>query len=275
MKPITAVGIGVFGSMAAAACAWAPGALADDTSLGSPADVGAGRQWTISDLRPSTDTIPYQPAGTLWEATATAQLADGGIPTVPGFAARGGDATYPVLWSVPTPQGVNPAALPAGGSITGKIYFDATAGAPTSVAYAVDGTDIAVWVQPPPPPAGSPAPAYTAPRAVAPAPAVTAPAPAVTAPAPAATGSSGTPAPAATGSSGTPLPETGSSGTPLPAEGSTAAPSTAAATPSTPAAPASTPPAASPAPAAASTTPATASAAPATPAVPTTTTAPR
>jgi hypothetical protein len=266
MKPITAVGIGLFGSMAAAACAWAPGALAD-TTLGSPADVGAGRQWTISELRPSTDAIPYQPAGTLWEATATAQLADGGVPMVPGFVARGGDATYPVLWSVPTPQGVNPAALPAGGSITGKIYFDATAGAPTSVAYAVDGTDVAVWVQPPPPPAGSPAPAYTAPRAVAPAPALTAPAPAVT-------GSSGTPAPAASGSSGTPLPETGSSGTPLPAEGSTTAPSTAAATPSTAAAPASTPPAASPAPAGASSTPATASAAPATPAAPTTTTAP-
>jgi Domain of unknown function (DUF1942) len=27
--------------------------------------------WTITDLKPSSDSIPYAPQGTLWEATAT------------------------------------------------------------------------------------------------------------------------------------------------------------------------------------------------------------
>lgn len=279
MKPATAIRIGLYGSMAAAACAWAPNALADN--LGSPVDVGGGQQWTVSNLQPSADAIPYQPAGSLWEATATSQLAAGGVPVIPGFAANSGAQSYPVLWGVASGQGINPSALPAGGSATGKIYFDVTGGAPNSVSYVVDGQPVANWVQPPPP-AGGAGPAYTAPRGVTPMPAATAPvapaAPAATAPAPAAAaGSSGTPAPAASGSAGTPLPASGSSGTPLPAEGSTAstAPSAAAATPSTAAAPASTPStaAASPAPASSSPAAAPSTAAPATPT--TTTTAPR
>lgn len=278
MKPATAIRIGLYGSMAAAACAWAPNALADN--LGSSVDVGGGQQWTVSNLQPSADAIPYQPAGSLWEATATSQLAAGGVPVIPGFAATSGAQSYPVLWGVASGQGINPSALPAGGSATGKIYFDVTGGAPNSVSYVVDGQPVANWVQPPPP-AGGAAPAYTAPRGMTPMPAATAPvapaAPAATAPAPAAAGSSGTPAPAASGSAGTPLPASGSSGTPLPAEGSTAstAPSAAAATPSTAAAPASTPSTATASPAPASSSPAAtpSTAAPATPT--TTTTAPR
>ena len=268
---VNAFRIALFGSLATAACAWAPSALADN--LGSPVDVGGGQQWTVGNLQPSTDAIPYQPAGSLWEATATSQLAGGGIPVIPGFAANSGAQTYPVLWGVASAQGINPASLPAGGSTTGKIYFDVTGGAPNSVSYAVDGQQVANWVQPPPPVVGT-APAYTAPRAAAPMPAAVAPAataPAAVNPAPAAAGSSGTPAPAAAGSSGTPLPASGSAGTPLPAEGSTA-PSAAAATPSTAAAPASTPStSAAPAPASASAAPSPASTATAAPATPTTT----
>ena len=58
--------------------------------------------WTVTQLQPSRDSIPFQTAGTLWEATATAAPVNGGVPVVPGFAARGGADSYPVLWPVPT-----------------------------------------------------------------------------------------------------------------------------------------------------------------------------
>ena len=103
---------------AAAACAWgSPPASADpaQADLGQPAQVGAGndaQRWTVSNLRASSDAIPYQPAGKLWEATATGQLSGGGVPVIPGFAARTGGADYPVLWAVASSQGINPASLP-------------------------------------------------------------------------------------------------------------------------------------------------------------------
>ena len=227
-------------------------ASADDgtqqADLGGAAQLVDGatvQQWTVGGLRPSGDAIPYAPAGALWEATATnTSVAGGNIPFVPGFSARGGADSYPVLWGVASPQGVNPAGLAPGQSSTGKLYFDVTGASPDRVAFSDGGHDMAVWVTPPPPPAaaggGAPAAVYSPPAGagVMPAPAATAPA-APAAPAPAAAGSQGTPAPAA-GSQGTPLPATGSQGTPLPA-GSTPAPASAA--------PASTPPASSPAPA--------------------------
>ena len=204
--------------------------------------------WTVTQLQPSRDSIPFQTAGTLWEATATASPVNGGVPVVPGFAARGGADDYPVLWPVPTALGVNPSALPAGGTATGKLYFDVVGPAPTSVVYSSNGHDTAVWVQPPPAPAGQPsAGSSPAPYSMGAAPAAT---PKVTAPAapaaPAATGSSGTPLPAASGSSGTPLPAENSATTPLPA-GSSGTPATGTQAPA-----ASSSPAASPAPAAAS-----------------------
>jgi hypothetical protein len=257
-----------------------PLAFADTTqaNLGGQADVGGGQQWTVSELRPSADVIAYSPTGTLWEATATARPAGGGVPMVPGFTARAGAANYPVLWPVPTALGINPSALPAGGSVTGKLYFDVVGPAPAEVVFVADGADAARWVTPPPPPGSAAAPpTYSAPRAATPAPAAVQPAPVAPAPAtPPPSGSSGTPLPAA-GSQGTPLPAAGSQGTPLPAENPTTA--TAPGSPSTAAAPttAAAPPVAasqgtpladeSAAPAPASTTPAPA-AAPTTTAVP-------
>ena len=147
-KPVTGLAwpIGVLGAAAAAACAWAPAALADDgatqASLGGQVDTG-GQLWTVNDLRPSSDVIAYTPAGSLWEATATVAPVGGGVPLVPGFAARAGGDSYPVLWPVPTAQGINPAALPAGGLTTGKLYFDVVGPAPTAVAYTSGGHDAA------------------------------------------------------------------------------------------------------------------------------------
>jgi len=265
MRPINALRITLFGSLAVAACAVAPHALADghQANLGSAVDVGGGDRWTVSGLKPSADVIPYAPAGSLWEATATNQLADGGIPVVPGFAAGNGAQTYPVLWGVASAQGINPGSLAPGGSATGKLYFDVTGATPTSVSYAIDGNQVAVWVQPPPPPPAASAPGYTAPPAAAPA----APAPAAAGssgtPVPAGAGSSGTPLPADTGSSGTPLPDEGSSGTPLPAESSPSTTETPSAAPTTAAAPTATSPAMT-SPAAATPAPSTAATATAT-----------
>ena len=271
MRKTTAAGavrFALFAAAGAAACAWAPQAAADDavptTDLGTQADVGGGQQWTVSGLQPTADSISAAPSGALWEATATATPVGGGTPIVPGFAARTpGGENYPVIWTVPTPLGINPSPLAAGESATGKLYFDVTGAAPDAVTYTRDGQDAAVWVQPPPA-ATAPAPAtygsggasaYVPPVQAAPAPVavprVQAPV-APAAPAPAATGSSGTPAPAAAGA--TPAPASaGSAGTPQPATGSMG-------TPATPGA------AATPAPASASTTPAPAASAPAAPA---------
>ena len=264
----SAVRLALFAAAGAAACAWAPHAAADDavppTDLGMQADVGGGQQWTVTGLQPSADPIAAA-AGSLWEATATSTPAQGGIPVVPGFAARTADGqNYPVLWNVPTPLGISPAPVPAGESTTGKLYFDVTGSAPDSVTYTRDGQDVAVWVQPPPA-ANAPAPAtyggagtYLPPMPLAPVP-VTVPqaqaaAAAPAAPAPAAAGSSGTPAPAAAGSSGTPAAAAGSAA-PQPATGSVGTPATPA-TPATPNSTTATPAPMATTPAPVSTTPA-------------------
>ena len=231
----------------------APTSAAEDvttTTVGSQAKLVDGnviQGWTISDLRPSSDAIPYPVAGTLWEATATDEALQGSAtPIVSNLNARARSGeTYRVLFGVATPQGVNPATLPQGQKTTGKVYFDVTGDAPDAVVYSAGNQDLLAWAQAAPtprqsgtqggtqwrPPArsqASPAPAAT-PATPAPAatPAVpgTTPAPAAPAatPVPAAPGAPlpasaeaapGAPLPA--GSQGTPLPA-GSQGTPLPA----------------------------------------------------------
>ncbi len=278
MKKSTIIRSTFFASAAAAAaCAWAPHAVADDTAqtpFGTPADTTGGQQVTVFDLKPSNDMIPYQPAGTLWEATATIQTDQGGIPVVPGFSARAGADNSPVLWGVATGEGINPSALPPGGSTTGKLYFDVANGvAPDRIAYTPDTTDTAVWF-PQPPSVGGPVagvqspypqtaaigggypaqnvpggysavPPYQAPLQAPTAPAATpgvGAAPAAGSigagtPAPAA-GSTGTGAPApAAGSTGTgaPAPASGSAGTPAPASGSAGTPAPASGSAGTPA----------------------------------------
>lgn len=151
---------------AAAVCALALVALApaqagaETVNLGDTADIdlvdiestaggGSGleidQEWTISDLRPSADAVPHQVAGTLWEATATVELQDGGVPVMPGFFARSDAGSYPLLWNVPSALGVNPAVLPPAGSATGKFYFDVTGPAPISVAYLDSEGELIEW----------------------------------------------------------------------------------------------------------------------------------
>ena len=241
----------------------APTAAADElttTTIGNEARLTNGnvvQGWTISNLKPSTDTIPYPVAGTLWEATATDQAIEGNVtPIISNLNARAKTGeTYRVLFGVATPQGVNPATLAEGGKTTGKVYFDVTGDAPDAVVYSAGGQDLLAWVQ------AAPAPRQTGTQWSPPARSQTSPAPAAApaTPAPAATpgttptpaAAPGTPLPASAeatpgaplpaGSQGTPLP-TGAQGTPLPAGsqgtplpvGSQGTPATPPATPATP-----------------------------------------
>ena len=152
--------LGAAAVFALALVAMAPAqAAAETVELGGTADVDLvdienggdleiDQEWTISDLRPSADAIPYRVAGTLWEAVATAELENGGVPVITGFFARSGSDSYPVLWNVPSPLGVNPAPLPPAGSVTGKFYFDVTGPAPTSVAYLDSEGELVEWGTP-------------------------------------------------------------------------------------------------------------------------------
>lgn len=136
----------------------APIAGAEDTEFhhfGNAAELVNGavvQQWTVKELKPSADAIPYAVAGTLWEATATDVAVEGSvIPIVSNFNARARSGqTYRVLFGVATPQGVNPSVLARGQVTTGKVYFDVTGDVPDSVVYRAGGPDLAVWVQPPP-----------------------------------------------------------------------------------------------------------------------------
>ncbi len=121
----------------------------NSSSLGSPVNIG-GQTWTVSNLKQSSDAIPYQARGTLWEATATDEAVQGGAtPMVSNLNATSpGGQTYRVLYQVATPQGVNPAGLVQGQKTTGKIYFDVTGDNPTGVVYReAGGQDLASWVQ--------------------------------------------------------------------------------------------------------------------------------
>jgi hypothetical protein len=212
-----------------------PLASAEDVTtqtIGSQAKLVDGnviQGWTISNLKPSTDVIPYQATGTLWEATATDEAIQGAAtPIVSNLNARAQSGeTYRALFGVATAQGVNPATISQGQKTSGKVYFDVTGQAPASVIYNAGGQDLLAWVQAPPAstpqtgtgstPYRSASPATSAPTATTPAPAPAAaeatPAPTTTAVTPPPAGSQGTPVPA--GSQGTPLPP-GSQGTPLP-----------------------------------------------------------
>lgn len=224
----------------------APIATADNqtttSQLGSQATLTNGdivQGWTLTGLKVSTDTIPYQPHGTLWEATATDEALQGNVtPIVSNLNARAqnGD-TYRALFGVATAQGVNPSTLSQGEKTTGKVYFDVTGQAPDSVVYANADEDLIVWLKPAPvqsPATGSAPRARQAPATTSTPATSTSAAPttsgapttsAAPTSSPAATTEPTTPAtPVPSGSAGTPLPAdavpaqapAGSAGTPLP-----------------------------------------------------------
>lgn len=215
---------------AAIGLAAAPTAAADVTvtTLGDEAELVNGavvQGWTVTALKPSSDVIPHPVHGALWEATATDNAIAGPVtPIVSNFNARARNGeTYRVLFGAATPQGVNPSTIPQGQKTTGKLYFDVTGAQPDSVVYNAAGTDLLLWVTPPPAPSGGSntrstwTPGGTTSGAGAAASSsptdVTVPGGEVPA-VPASTGTLPGVAEVPTGSSGTPLP-TGSQGTPV------------------------------------------------------------
>ena len=250
---------------------YVPVASADESTihtLGSPAELTNGdvvQAWTVKDLKPSADVIPYPVAGTLWQATASDTAVQGNVqPVIPNFSARARSGqTYRVLYGVATPQGVNPAVLSQGQQSTGLIYFDVTGDAPDSVVYSSGGPDLAVWVQPPPaPPRSATSGTAATPNSVsvpatpaAPPPTTPPAAPAALAPVSAGTpvvpGGPMTPptAPSSTGTAQSPsasgVAPPASAGTPLPSATGTPAPAAAGSTPAAATPPPVVPPAGS------------------------------
>lgn len=103
--------------------------------------------YTVSNLKPSSDAVNVPLAGRLYEATVSVDAVQGTVtPTIPFFNARAADGTnYRVLFQAFTPQGINAAPLNQGQKSTGKIYFDVTGPAPTSVVYNDAVQDRLVW----------------------------------------------------------------------------------------------------------------------------------
>jgi hypothetical protein len=106
------------------------------------------QEWTVTDLKKSTDSAPGYPlAGQLWEATATVAAVSGTVtPIIPNLRATtmGGDS-YQVLWQVASPQGLSGATIPQGQTSTGKVYFDVTGPDPHMVTYTGSGTQRLMW----------------------------------------------------------------------------------------------------------------------------------
>lgn len=104
--------------------------------------------WTVSDLRPCHDVMPgYQVAGQLWEATATVNAISGPVtPAISQFnAVAPNQAAYRVLWMVAAPNNISGATIPQGASATGKIHFDVTGPAPTTVTMNNGMQDLLIW----------------------------------------------------------------------------------------------------------------------------------
>lgn len=103
--------------------------------------------WTVEDLKPSTDVIPWPVHGRLWEATATDKALRGcPMPVISDMNARAADGqTYQELALVATPQAINPRTICAPDQSTGKLYFDVIGQPPDSVVYNAGGENLLIW----------------------------------------------------------------------------------------------------------------------------------
>lgn len=104
--------------------------------------------WTVSDLKPSSDAMSgYPVAGKVWEATATVKAISGSAtPAISQFnAVAPNQAAYRVLWQVASPSNISGATIPQGAQATGKIHFDVTGPAPTTVTMNNGMQDLLIW----------------------------------------------------------------------------------------------------------------------------------
>jgi len=135
--------IGLAGA-APAAAAPSTGAFGSQQKLTDGAVVTA---WTIQKPTSSNDTVNVPVMGKLYEAQATVQAVQGAsTPSIPFLNARTSDGTnYRVLWQAYAPEGLSGATLQQGSKASGKVYFDVTGAAPTSVVYNDLAQDRLVW----------------------------------------------------------------------------------------------------------------------------------
>jgi Domain of unknown function (DUF1942) len=119
-------------------------------SQGTLVDAGGAvvQGWTVTNLRPSSDVIPFPVQGRLWEASATDTAIRGTVtPIIPDMNSRAANGdNYRVIWNVALEKGVNPSTLAQGGSTSGKLYFDVTATDPNSVVYNNGVQDLLIWI---------------------------------------------------------------------------------------------------------------------------------
>ena len=106
------------------------------------------QEWTLTDLRPSTDPATGYPlAGRLWEATASVHAVSGTVtPIIPNFGAMSASGDrYQVLWQLSTPAGISGATIGAGQTSTGKLYFDVTGADPAGVMHMSGPKPVMMW----------------------------------------------------------------------------------------------------------------------------------
>jgi Domain of unknown function (DUF1942) len=145
---VAAGGIAAAGVFAAATASAAPPNIQGFGTSEQLIDGPMITNYTVSNLQPSTATIPgYTPKGTLYQADITAR-SDGGVvtPMVNDFIARGPNGqNYRVIDKHPVPNGLNPAPIPQGQESTGTLYFDVTGAPPNGVVYNDGMQDILIW----------------------------------------------------------------------------------------------------------------------------------
>lgn len=101
------------------------------------------QQWSVTDLRASTDPVPgYALAGRLWEATTSVEALSGAVtPIIPNvYAVSASGERYQVLWQLASPSAISGATLSQGQTSTGKVYFDVTGAEPMAVIYTNGGS---------------------------------------------------------------------------------------------------------------------------------------
>ena len=141
---------------ATSASAWWPFDAAGPNiqKFGSREDLvdGAGtivQGWTVRNLKPSTEVIPYPVRGRLWEASATDEAIRGNVtPIISNMNARApGGETYRAIFNVPLANGLNPSTMAQGQKVSGKLYFDVTGENPDGVVYNNLVQDLLIWIR--------------------------------------------------------------------------------------------------------------------------------
>jgi hypothetical protein len=117
------------------------------TTVPLQADNGVVIDYTVTDLKPSTDEVEAFRVGHLWEATLTVTALRGtATPILVFFNVRAHSGRqYRILFQAYAQAAISPAAIPEGATSTGKIYFDCNGTPPSMVVYNDGAQDLLTW----------------------------------------------------------------------------------------------------------------------------------